>query len=68
MQSNMGTVDRIIRLVLATIIVLLFFSEKISGTFGIVLMALAIIFILTSVIGFCPLYTLFGFSSCSKKK
>ena len=68
MQANMGTVDRIIRLILAIIFATLFFTETFSGTLGIVLMALAVIFTLTTAVRFCPLYTLFGISTNPKKK
>jgi hypothetical protein len=63
MKKNMGSADRSIRLLVAAIIVILYFSNIITGSVGIVLLSLAIIFILTSIVGFCPLYTLFGFNS-----
>jgi hypothetical protein len=59
MKKNMGTADRIIRVVIAAIIVILYFTNVISGTLGIVLLVLAGIFVLTSLFSFCPLYTPF---------
>ncbi|MFM2201695.1 MAG: hypothetical protein RL040_895 [Bacteroidota bacterium] len=68
MRANMGSSDRIIRLALAAIFATLFFSETVSGTWGIVLMTLAVVFILTSLVSFCPLYAPFGINTCSNKK
>lgn len=64
----MGNADRIIRVILAAIIALLYFTGTISGTLGIVLLIFAAIFLLTSFISFCPLYAPFGISSCAVKK
>ena len=55
MKKNIGQVDRIIRLGLAVIVAVLFFTKQISGTAAIVLGILAVICILTSFIRFCPL-------------
>lgn len=71
MKKNMGNADRIIRVVIAAIIAGLYVSGIISGTLGIVLLVLAGIFMLTSIISFCPLYAPFGISTCktdSKKQ
>jgi hypothetical protein len=68
MKKNMGTVDRVVRAVLALVMVGLYFGNIVTGTLGIVLMAAAGIFLLTSLISFCPLYTLIGFSTCPTKK
>jgi hypothetical protein len=65
MKQNMGTVDRILRVVIAIVIGVLFFTGTISGTVGTILAALAVIFLLTSAIGFCPLY--FPFKISTKK-
>ena len=56
MVKNMGTADRVIRTLLAIVIAVLFFSGKIAGALGIILGILAIFFLLTSAVGFCPLY------------
>jgi uncharacterized membrane protein len=67
MKKNMGNADRIIRVLIAAIIAWLYFSGTITGTLGIVLLALAIIFVLTSLVGFCPLYAPFGLRTCPAK-
>ncbi len=68
MKANMGTTDKIIRLLLAAVFATLFFTETVSGTIGIVLLVLAIVFTLTSFVSFCPLYAPFGISTCKTKK
>lgn len=60
----MGNADRIIRIVIAAIVVILYFTGTITGTLGIVLLVLAGIFVLTSVVSFCPLYAPFGIKTC----
>ena len=67
MKKNMGTADRVIRILIAVVIAALYFSNVISGTMAIVLLALAGIFILTSFTSVCPLYLPFGISTKSKK-
>lgn len=64
----MGLADRIIRVIIAAVIAVLFFTNIISGTLGIILLVLAGVFVLTSMISFCPLYTLVGASTCPKEK
>lgn len=56
MPKNMGTIDRVIRVMLAAVVAVLYFTNLISGTTAIILGILAIIFVITSMIGFCPLY------------
>lgn len=56
MKSNMGTIDRAVRLIAVAIVAVLYFTGQISGTVAIVLGVLAAIFLITSIIGFCPLY------------
>ncbi|MDX1942020.1 MAG: DUF2892 domain-containing protein [Saprospiraceae bacterium] len=68
MKKNMGSADRIIRLIIAAVIAGLFFTNVITGTLGIVLMVLAGIFLLTSLVSFCPLYAPFGISTCAVEK
>ena len=67
MTKNMGSADKIIRLVIAAIVAVLYFTGTISGTLGIVLLIFAGVFVLTSLISFCPLYLPFGLSTCKKK-
>jgi hypothetical protein len=64
MKKNMGNADKGIRIVAAIAIALLYYFDVISGTLAYVLMAFAIIFLLTSFISFCPLYAPFGWSTC----
>ena len=68
MKKNMGSIDRIIRFVLAAIMITLYFTNIITGTIGIVLVVLALVFVITSVVSFCPLYTLFGLNTCSTRE
>jgi hypothetical protein len=68
MKKNMGSTDKIIRVLIAVVIAILFFANVISGTLGIVLLVLAGVFVLTSLISFCPLYTLIGANTCPKDK
>lgn len=67
MKPNMGSADRVLRVIVAAVIAILFFTGIIKGTLGIVLLVLAAVFILTSVVSFCPLYVPFGISTCKKK-
>ena len=67
MKKNMGYVDRFIRIILAAVIVYLSTTGKIHGVLNIVLVVLAVIFLLTSAIGFCPLYLPFKISTNKKK-
>ncbi len=68
MKKNMGSIDRIIRVIIAAIIGVLFFTGTISGTFGIVLLVLAAVFALTSLFSFCPLYAPFGIKTFPMKE
>ncbi|MGV3596249.1 MAG: YgaP family membrane protein [Bacteroidota bacterium] len=68
MKKNMSNADRIIRLIVSAVLVGLYLSGTVTGTVGLVLVILAAVFTLTSVISFCPLYTIFGISTCAVKK
>lgn len=61
--QNMGTLDRIIRLLIAVVIAVLYFTGNLSGLAAIILGILAVIFVVTSLIGFCPLYLPFRLST-----
>ena len=67
MKKNMGSADKIIRIVIAIAVFVLYFTGTIQGTLGIILMVFAVIFVLTSLIGTCPLYLPFGLSTLRKK-
>lgn len=68
MKKNMGNLDRVIRLAVVAIIVILYFTQVISGTVAIVLGVVAGIFFLTSLVSFCPLYAIAGLSTCKVKE
>ncbi|HMB89362.1 MAG TPA: DUF2892 domain-containing protein [Rhodothermales bacterium] len=63
MKKNIGTIDRIIRVVIALVVAVLYFTGQISGTAAIILGILAIVFLLTSLVSTCPLYMSFGLST-----
>ncbi len=67
MTKNIGTSDRIIRLVVAVAVAALYFTGVISGTVALILGILAGVFLLTSIVGFCPLYAPFKLSTINKK-
>jgi len=64
MKKNVGTVDKIIRILIAVVIGILYFTGTITGTLAIILGILAILFVLTSLISFCGIYAIFGCSTC----
>jgi hypothetical protein len=66
MKKNMGTLDRGLRILAAVVLVVLFFTNTISGTVGYIALVFAAVFALTSVVSFCPAYTLFGINTCKK--
>ena len=68
MKKNMSTADRVIRILIAVAIAILWYTDVISGTLAIILLIVAGIFILTSFVSFCPLYRLFGISSRTVKE
>jgi len=67
MKKNMGTIDITIRLLIAVLVIILYFTNVISGTIGIIILIFAGVFILTSLLSFCPLYLPFGISTRHKK-
>ena len=67
MTQNMGSLDRVIRVLLAIVFIILYFTGVVTGTFGIILLVLAGIFILTSLVSFCPLYVPFKLSTRKKE-
>ncbi|MBX2895124.1 MAG: DUF2892 domain-containing protein [Cyclobacteriaceae bacterium] len=68
MKKNMGNADRIIRVALALIFAVLYFTDVVTGTPGLLLVIAGGVFLLTSLVSFCPLYTLFGIRTCSLKE
>lgn len=68
MKKSMGTADKAIRILVAVVIAVLYFTNTISGTLAIVLGIFAVVFVLTSFISFCPLYLPFGINTLKKKR
>ncbi|MGB5170506.1 MAG: DUF2892 domain-containing protein [Eudoraea sp.] len=68
MKRNMGRIDKFVRVSLAVIAALLVYFNVVQGTLAYVLLAVAAVFVLTSLISFCPLYGLVGLNTCKVKK
>jgi len=68
MKTNMGTLDKVIRVIVAIIGGLLVYYDVVVGVYSYIVLAIVAIFLLTSLIGFCPLYGLFGMNTCKVKK
>jgi hypothetical protein len=68
MKKNMGTADRIIRLLIAGVFAYLYFAGVVTGITGTILIVLAGVFVLTSLVSFCPLYTFVGLNTCPRKQ
>lgn len=66
MTKNMGAIDKVIRILIAIAVAILFFTNVITGVIGIVLISLAVIFVITSLISFCPLYLPLGINTGKK--
>ncbi|MAP55062.1 DUF2892 domain-containing protein [Altibacter sp.] len=66
MKKNMGGTDRMLRILIALGILVLYFTNVIEGTLGIILLVLAAVFVITSFVSFCPLYAPFGINTCKK--
>lgn len=60
MIKNMSTLDRIFRIILAAAVIVLYITNVITGTWGAVLIAIAVVFLATSFISYCPLYSVLG--------
>ena len=67
MKNNMGGLDKIIRITLAIVAGLLVYFEVFEDTLSYILLAIASVFVITSLVGFCPLYGIFGLNSCKAK-
>lgn len=68
MKNNMGRMDKAIRILIALTIGVLIYLDVLDGALAYVLLALSAVFVLTSLVGFCPLYGLFGISTCKPGK
>ena len=62
----MGTIDKAIRIIVAALFSYLYITQKVVGGLGITLLVVGGIFLVTSLISFCPLYTIMGISTCKK--
>jgi fatty acid desaturase len=67
MKKNMGSADRVIRILAAVVFAVLYFTGTVTGMWGIALLVFGAVFLATSFAGFCPLYTLFGMDTCPAK-
>lgn len=68
MKLNVGNIDRGVRIAISAVLVVLFFMNILTGVLGYIALAVAGIFTLTAIVGFCPLYAIFGMSTCPTKK
>ncbi|WOI22349.1 YgaP family membrane protein [Nonlabens ulvanivorans] len=68
MKKNLGNIDRIVRVLFAVIVSILFFTNVITGTLGIILLIVSGVLLATSFMNFCPLYAVLGINSCPVKK
>ena len=66
MKKNMGTLDKTLRIIAAALLVALYLTGVIRGTLGIVILLIATMFLITSIFGICPLYSVFGWSTGKK--
>jgi hypothetical protein len=68
MKKNMGTIDKVIRILIAIVFTALYFTNVVTGLWGIILLVLAAVFVLTSLVSFCPLYFPFGITTAKKQE
>lgn len=68
MKKNMGTLDRGVRLSLAVVVALLYFTGQLSGIAAVILLILAFLFLVTALVGHCPAYTPLGIKTIKAKK
>jgi hypothetical protein len=67
MKKNVGTIDKVIRILIAVVVVTLYFTNVISGTLGIILLAVSAILVVTSLVSICPIYSALGLNSGKKE-
>jgi len=68
MKANLGSTDKMVRIIVAIIIAILFFTNVIAGVLGIILLILAGVFVITSLVSFCPIYAIVGLRTNKVKK
>jgi len=67
MKKNLGSADRVVRILIGALLGFLYYNQTVSGTLGIVLLIVGIVLVLTSFISFCPLYAILGFTTSKSK-
>lgn len=68
MKKNMGSTDKLIRLAIAIVLIVLYMTHKLPETWDIVALVVALIFTITSLISFCPIYSIFGLKTCKNEE
>jgi hypothetical protein len=68
MKKNVGKIDKLIRFLIALVIVALYYFEVIGGTLGLVLLIFAGVLVITGLVNFCGIYRVFGINTCPVKK
>jgi hypothetical protein len=68
MKKNVGNIDKVIRVLAAVVFGVLYFTGTVTGTLGLVLLVLGVVFLATSAMGFCPIYSIVGMNTCPVKK
>jgi hypothetical protein len=68
MKKNIGTIDKVIRLLIAAVVVILYFTHVITGTLGIILLVVAGVFVLTTLINFCPIWAILGINTLKQEQ
>ena len=67
MKKNVGSIEKVIRLLVAALLIIFFYTNVVTGTLGYILLAVAAIFIVTSLLGWCPIWAIFRVNTASKK-
>jgi hypothetical protein len=68
MKTNMSSYDKLIRLGLSIVLIILYYKQVVTGTFGIICLVLALVLTITSLIGFCPIYKILGINTRTTEK
>lgn len=67
LKLNMNQTDRVVRLIVAALLSIMYYLDVIHGILGYIGLALAVIFVATAFVRFCPIYALFGWSTCKRE-
>jgi len=68
MKKNLGSSDKLVRLLISVVLIVLFYTEVLTGTLGIIALVLALVLAITSLVSFCPMYALLGINTCKNKE